>query len=263
MLANPTLKAGLSAFTFQYLLQAGIFFSIPLFLSVALGLSAVATGVRILPLSITLLAAAVAIPRFWPNASPRLVARLGFVLMFGGLVIMIASLDAGAGPEIVTWPLLAIGAGVGALASQLGAVTVSSVPDSQSGEIGGLQNTVTNLGASIGTALAGAVLMSALTASFISGVQGTVAVSESLSEQAKIELSAGIPFISDDDLDAALQQAGVPPEDAAIVEDQYATARLDGLRASLSVLALFALVAFASSRRLPTVQPGAPAPLTR
>ena len=67
--------------------------------------------------------------------------------------------------------MLLAGLGIGALASQLGAVTVSAVPDEQSGEVGGLQNTVTNLGASIGTALAGAVLISALTGSFIAGIQ--------------------------------------------------------------------------------------------
>ena len=50
---------------------------------------------------------------------------------------MLAALDAGAGPEIVTWPMLLAGLGIGALASQLGSVTVSSVPDEQSGEVGG------------------------------------------------------------------------------------------------------------------------------
>ena len=70
---------------------------------------------------------------------------------------MVALLDIDAGPEIVTWPMLLAGLGIGALASQLGALTVSSVPDERSGEVGGLQNTVTNLGTSIGTALAGAV----------------------------------------------------------------------------------------------------------
>jgi hypothetical protein len=48
---------------------------------------------------------------------------------------------------------------------------VSAVPDEQSGDVGGIQNTVTNLGASIGTALAGAVLIAALTTSFLTGVQ--------------------------------------------------------------------------------------------
>ena len=48
-----------------------------------------------------------------------------------------------------------VGLGIGALASQLGAVTVSAMPDSQSAEVGGLQNTFTNFGASLGTALVG------------------------------------------------------------------------------------------------------------
>jgi hypothetical protein len=59
---------------------------------------------------------------------------------------------------------LLAGLGIGALASQLGGVTLSAVPDEQSAEAGRLQNTVANLGASVGTALAGAVLISALTA---------------------------------------------------------------------------------------------------
>jgi hypothetical protein len=54
MLHNPILRGGLIAFFFQYMLQAGLFFVLPLLLSVALGLSAIATGVRLLPLSITL-----------------------------------------------------------------------------------------------------------------------------------------------------------------------------------------------------------------
>ncbi|MGZ6952107.1 MAG: MFS transporter, partial [Acidimicrobiia bacterium] len=70
ILRVPQLRTGLTAFFFQFFLQAGLFFTIPLFLSVALGLSAVATGVRLLPLSLTLLLAAVGIPRVWPKASP-------------------------------------------------------------------------------------------------------------------------------------------------------------------------------------------------
>jgi len=82
ILANATLRGGLTSFFFQYLLQAGLFFTIPLFLSVALGLSAIATGVRLLPLSITLLLAAVGVPRLFPKASPRVVVRLGFLALF-------------------------------------------------------------------------------------------------------------------------------------------------------------------------------------
>jgi MFS family permease len=257
-LRNPVLRGGLIAFMFQYLLQAGMFFIIPLFLSVALGLSAIGTGVRLLPLSITLLLAAVGVPRLFPNASPRLVVRAGFLALFAGITVMVALLDISAGPEIVTWPMLLAGLGVGALASQLGAVTVSSVPDDRSGEVGGLQNTVTNLGASVGTALAGAVLIAALTSSFYANISNNPDIPDRVASKAQVELTSGVPFVSDSDLEAALDDAHVAPSVAdAIVEDN-ANARIDGLRASLAVLGLLSLVAFVAARRLPRVQPDDP-----
>ncbi len=255
ILRNPTLRGGLTSFFFQYLLQAGLFFAVPLFLSVALGLSAIETGVRLLPLSATLLLAAAGIPRAFPNASPRRVVQLGFLALLAGIVVMVGALDAGAGPEIVTWPMLLAGLGVGALASQLGSVTVSSVSDEQSGEVGGLQNTVTNLGASIGTALAGAVLIAALTSSFLTGVQQNRAVPAEVKSKVSVQLAGGVPFVTDADLKTALDKAGVPTSTADAVVHENATARLDGLRSSLSVLALIALVALFFTRRIPTVQP--------
>ena len=257
-LRNPVLRGGLIAFMFQYLLQAGLFFVVPLFLSVALGLSAIATGVRLLPLSITLLLAAVGVPRLFPNASPRFVVRVGFLALFAGIAVMVALLDIGAGPEIVTWPMLLAGLGIGALASQLGAVTVSSVPDERTGEVGGLQNTVTNLGASIGTALAGAVLISALTTSFFTNLDANPDVPDRVVSEAEVQLTSGVPFLSDKDLEAALDEANVRPDVADEIVDDNAEARIDGLRAAMAVLALLAIAAVIAGRRLPTVQPSDP-----
>src|SRR6202000_1387857 len=127
------------------------------------------------------------IPKAFPQASPRRVVRLGFLAMFGGLVILIAGLDNGAGAGVTTWPMLLAGLGMGALASQLGAVTVSSVPDEQSGEVGGLQNTVTNLGISVGTALAGALLIPTLTTSFLTGIEHNPAVPASVKANAQVQ----------------------------------------------------------------------------
>ena len=104
------------------------------------------TGLRILPLSVVLPAAAVGIPRFFPVASPRRVVRLGLLAMFLGVVVLLGAMDSSADARIVTVPLLLAGLGIGALASQLGAVTVSAVPDEDSPAVGGLQNTATNLG---------------------------------------------------------------------------------------------------------------------
>jgi MFS family permease len=126
MLGNRQLSGGLVMFFFQFLIQAGLFFTIPLYLSVALGLSAIDTGLKIIPLSVTLLIAAAGIPRFFPRVSPRLVVQAGLLAMFGGIVWLFVSIDVNAGAEIVTVPLLLAGVGIGALASQLGSVTVSA-----------------------------------------------------------------------------------------------------------------------------------------
>ena len=217
LLRIPQLRSGLTAFFFQYSVQAGLFFAVPLYLSVALGLSAIDTGLRLLPLSITLLLAAAGVPKLFPNASPRRVVQLGFLALFAGLVVLVGALEEGAGPEIVTVPLLLAGLGVGALASQLGAVTVSAVPDEQTGQVGGIQNTMTNLGASIGTALAGAVLIAALTSSFFTGIAGNPDVPDDLTSKAQTELTSGVPFISDADLQSALDDAGVPPKTATAI----------------------------------------------
>jgi MFS family permease len=248
------LRAGLLAFFFQFLLLLGLFFLMSLYLTVALGLTAIATGVRLMPMSLMLLAAAVGVPKLLPDASPRRVVRLGFVCLGVGLVLLVALLDVGSGPEIVTWPLMLAGFGAGALSSQLGAVTVGSVADERSGEVGGLQNTATNLGSSIATALAGAVLVSALTASFFSGIESNPDVPASLTENAEIQLSAGVPFVSDADLETALDDAGVPADTADAILDENTAARVRALQASFALLALFAVAALLFTGKIPATQ---------
>jgi Major Facilitator Superfamily len=259
ILRTKVLRGGLTSFFFQYFLQGGLFFAMPLFLSIALGLSAIETGVRLLPLSFTLILAAAGIPKAFPHASPRLVVRLGFLAMFAGLAILIAGLDNGAGAGVTTWPMLLAGLGMGALASQLGAITVSSVPDEQSGEVGGLQNTVTNLGISIGTALTGAIVIAALSSSFLTGVETNRAVPDRIQTQAQTQLAGGVPFLSDDELETALDDAHVTPRATAAIVEENETSRLVGLRTALAVLAIFALVALFLTAQIPARPPGSAA----
>ena len=110
------------------------------------------------------------------------------------------------------------------MASQLGSVTVSSVPDEQAGEVGGLQNNPD--------------------------------VPEGVATQAQTELASGIEFISDEDLKTALSDANVPPATADAVLDTNEQSRIDGLRVAVSILALMSLVALPFTRGIPTVQPG-------
>lgn len=257
LLSVRQLSGGLVSFFFQYLLQAGTFFLVPLFLSVMLGLTALETGVRLLPLSGALLVAAAGAPRVLPRAAPRLVVRVGLLLMLAGIVALMSGIDLDATAAVVAVPMLLIGAGIGALASQLGSVTVSAVPDDRSPEVGGLQNTVANLGASVGTAVAGSILILVLTTTFLQAIEQNPNVPPEVRKQANVELAGGIPFISDATLEQAMTEAGQPPQVVQAAVEANAAGRVKGLDTALGVLAIVGIVALFATRRLPRDPVGA------
>ena len=257
LFANRQLSGGLTMFFAQFSVQAGVFFAVPLFLSVVLELSALQTGVRLVPLSLALLLAALLIPKRWPRANPRRVVRIGLASMLGGILLLVAGMDPGASASVVALPMVLLGIGLGALSSQLGAVTVSAVDDSLAGEVGGLQNTATNLGASVGTALIGSMLIAALSASVIAGVEASTVIPDEVKAQATTQLAGGVPFLSDTQLSTAMTDAGVSEEVAQEVLDVNSQARLDALRLAFALAGLLAVGALFLSGRIPDVPPGA------
>jgi hypothetical protein len=170
-----------------------------------------------------------------------------------------AALDADSGPEVVLVPMLLVGLGIGALASQLGAVTVSAVPDDESPEVGGVQNTMTNLGASLGTALAGSILIAALSSAFLTNIDHNPSIPSSVKSRAHVNLAGGVQFVSDTDLNAALDKANVSKSTTEAATTAYQGARIDGLKTSLAILAVIALLGLFTASRIPETPVGHPA----
>ena len=153
--------------------------------------------------------------------------------------------------------MLLIGLGIGALASQLGAVTVSAVPDDQSPEVGGIQNTMTNLGASMGTALAGSIMIAARRRRRSSpSIEQSSAIPARVKEQAQVELAGGVPFISDADLQAALDDAHVSRRTTDAALDAYGRRGSTAFASALAILALLDLLALFLAQRIPTTPVG-------
>jgi len=71
-----------------------------------------------------------------------------------------------------------------------------------------------------------------------------------------VKLAGGVPFVSDADLETALEEAGVNRRTSDAALDAYREARIDGLRTSLAILALVAILALFYAQRIPTTQPG-------
>ena len=252
LFANRQLTNGLSVLLMQFLVMSGVFFAMPLFLSIVLGLDAFDTGLRMLPLSLALIATAPAVPKLLPRAAPRRVVQAGLMMMLAATLILAWRFQDGADAAITLAPFILLGAGMGLLASQLGNVIVSSVPVERSGEVGGLQYTAQNLGSSLGTALVGAVVISSLGGLVLQGVQSSAALSAALKQEAQIQISSGVQLISDAQLEDALATAGVPAAQQAELLDINSTARLGALRRGMLVLSLFVLIGLLLSARLPS-----------
>jgi hypothetical protein len=242
----------------QQILLMGTFFVLPVYLQVVLGLDAFETGVRLLPLSVAMLIAALAGPVLAARASPRLVVRLGLLAVAAAALMLLGTVDVTLDDAGFRSALAVFGVGAGLLASQLGNVIMSSVGPSRSNEAGGLQGTAQNLGASIGTALIGSVLLIGLT----NGFQERIAVAEGLPEPVRQQVlsasASGIDIIPVDEAEQLIIDAGLTPDQAAVVASSYGDAQIDGLRDALLIVALLALAAFWFTRRIPG--PGAEAP---
>jgi len=134
---------------------------------------------------------------------------------------------------------------------------MSSVGPAETNEAGGLQGTAQNLGASLGTALIGAVLLAALTSNVIERVERNPDISPAVREQVVQVADAGTPIIPVAEVEAAALDAGVPPAEATAIADDYGEAQLHGLARALGAAGVFALLALWFTRGLPGRAPPA------
>jgi EmrB/QacA subfamily drug resistance transporter len=247
----PALRSGLWMFLAQNLILMGTFFVVPLYLQVVQGYDAFETGLRMLPVSVTLFAVAMSGPLLARYFGPRRVIRAGLVVLMAGAVGLVAVLK----PVIVTTPFLVamgvIGVGIGLLSSQLGNVVQSSVGAEARSEAGGLQYTSQQFGAALGTALIGAVVIGALAAGLSRDVSSDSRLSASVKSQVGVQLEAGTSFVPVSQVAAGLHDAGVSPEESAVIVEHYSDSQLQALRAGLMLVALVALAALAFTGGLP------------
>ncbi|MER7772518.1 MFS transporter [Kitasatospora sp. NPDC096140] len=247
----PPLRSGLLMLFSQNLILLGLFFVIPLYLQVVQGHDAFETGLRLLPVSVTMLVTSMTGPFLGRFASPRTVVRIGLLVLFVSSLWLVGTVKPELDDLSFALAMALLGIGMGLLASQLGNVVQSSVGEEDRSEVGGLQYTAQNLGSSLGTALIGAILIGALTAAFGSTVAEHPQISEPVRQQAGIRIEAGVSFVPADQLSAALAQTAVPPQEADAIVESYSAAQLDGLKVSFLAAAGITLVGFAFTGHLP------------
>ena len=251
LLRIEQLRAGLSTLMMQQLLLLGMFFVLPVYLQVVLGLNAFDTGKRLFPMSVTMFIAAMAGPRLAASFAPKRVVQAGLLALAAASFLLLGTIDVTLHDAGFAIALAIFGIGAGLMLSQLGNVIMSSVDPSKTNEAGGLQGTAQNLGASLGTALIGAVLIASLSSNLIARLEQNPAVPAQTRQQVEQVASKGIPIVSVEQAEAALKDGGVPADQATAIADDYGKAQLHGLKRAIGAVALFALFSLWFTRGLP------------
>jgi hypothetical protein len=95
-----------------------------------------------------------------------------------------------------------------------------------------------------------------MTSAFLNNIENNDAIPSRVKSQAQVNLASGVPFISDADLQKALDDAHVSSKTSEAVVSEYQKSRISGLKAALAILALMTMVALLLTKRIPKTQPG-------
>jgi MFS family permease len=159
---NRTSNLGLITQNIQWLILQGSFFVVSVFLQQVRHYSAIKTGLVLTAATIGILASSAVAGRMAKRRPQRTIIVAGFITTIAGMLLLLAF--ARATSNILTFlpGLFSMGLGIGAMLTSSVNVVQSSFPEKDQGEISGLSRSASNLGSSLGTAIAGSVLVSTL-----------------------------------------------------------------------------------------------------
>jgi MFS family permease len=161
---NRTSNLGLVTQNTQWVVLLGTSFVVSAYLQVVRGYDAIQTGVIFTAATVGLLASSLAAERLARRYAQRTLILVGFLVTIAGVGVLLSIVRVSPTAWAFAPGLLLIGLGLGLMLTPSVNVVQSSFPDHLQGEISGLSRSVSNLGSSLGTAIAGTILVAGITA---------------------------------------------------------------------------------------------------
>ncbi|NMA88474.1 MAG: MFS transporter, partial [Methanoculleus bourgensis] len=159
---NRTSNLGLVTQNIQWLVLLGLSFVVSVYLQTVRGYNAIETGLILTPATIGILLSSMAAGRLARRRSQATLIRAGFVVTVGGVFLLLLLVRETSNIFTFVPGLFLVGVGVGVMLTSSVNVVQSSFPEEDQGEISGLSRSVSNLGSSLGVAIAGTVIVSSL-----------------------------------------------------------------------------------------------------
>ncbi|HMN26520.1 MAG TPA: MFS transporter [Caldilineaceae bacterium] len=162
MFQNRVSNLGLVTQNVQWLVLLGLSFVVSVFLQQVRGYGAIETGLILTPATIGILLSSMAAGRMAQRRAQATLIRWGFMVTIAGVLLLLLMVSATSNVLTFAPGLFLVGFGVGVMLTSSVNVVQSSFPEADQGEISGLSRSVSNLGSSLGVAIAGTVIVSSL-----------------------------------------------------------------------------------------------------
>ena len=256
---SPYFRVGVSQQMLQQIALGGSMIVIPLFLQIALEYNALEAGLAIAPLSLSMFFVALVAGRRAGRRRPAVIIRAGFAMALLGMLLVIPvvpSAQADAGSLVLLVPLLIAGSGLGLLVSQLNNYTLAPIEEERASEAAGVNSAAGNFGLSFGLAVAGGVMLAALSLSFTSLTNSSTVIPDDQKQTIAVALEDNAQIVSDTQLQTIVndEPAAVQTEILAIND----TARALSLQIAMLIPVLACLLGLINSFRmvrLPDIEP--------
>jgi EmrB/QacA subfamily drug resistance transporter len=170
---NRQFSAGVFTTAILSLGQLGLFLVLPIFWQAVKGLDALHTGLVGLPMSLTMLVVAPASAMLLKWFTPKRIIQVGLLINMIAILVMRESFAIDATWQSMTPAMVLFGIGMGLTMAQISNLTLSAVPMDLAGEGSGVNGTMRQVGSSLGAAIIGAALLSAVTANFGSNIESS------------------------------------------------------------------------------------------
>jgi EmrB/QacA subfamily drug resistance transporter len=256
---NRTFVAGASVTATMMLAQNGIILSVPVFLQSVRNLDAFHTGLTLVPMPAMLLVVSPTAAMLSKKIPAKRLVQAGLFVNVIALLALYGALGVDTPLAFLIPGLALYGIGLGLVLSQINNLTLSSVPVEDAGEASGVTNTFRQIGASLGAAILGAVLLTTIAGNLETAVGASPRIPVSARPQLQERLrrqASGLAFgVGDlfDRLPPATRQEMIAARRAATVE---------GNRKALLYGAGFVLLGLLVSTRLPLRAQVHPAPVS-
>jgi MFS family permease len=207
LLRKWQLSSGLYMYTLNNIVTGGLLFALPLYMQKVLGLDALATGIGLLPLSLTILLISFVAPRLAKRFYPKYIVMVGTVLSGAGCLVLSATVPKEDPTRTsMILGLTILGIGIGCIISQLSNLVMSSAPPDAVNDASALNTTFASLGSSIGTALLGAVLIAGLAFGIVAQLDGSTVLNAEQKQQIEASVREDVQVVSSAELDEALTE---------------------------------------------------------